>query len=72
MHKVDRSLSGEKELRRSGATASIALLQTLDKPAPPFFAAKNLALTVAHVGYPTSGFIFASSTHSWTVIGTRV
>ncbi|KAF9787224.1 phosphatase 2C-like domain-containing protein [Thelephora terrestris] len=47
---VDRGLSGEKEARVSGATASIALLQTLDKPAPPFFAAENVALTVAHVG----------------------
>lgn len=47
---VDRGLSGEKEVRFSGATASVALLQTLDKPAPPFFAAENVALTVAHVG----------------------
>ena len=60
---MDRSLSGEKEVRRSGATASIALLQTLDKPAPPFFAAKNVALTVAHVGYAVPGFLHASSAH---------
>ena len=52
---VDRSLSGEKEVRVSGATASIALLQTLDQPAPPFFAAENVALTVAHVGCAISG-----------------
>ena len=56
---ADRSLSGEKEVRRSGATASIALLQTLDKPAPPFFAAENLALTVAHVGCAGSSFLLA-------------
>jgi len=54
---ADRILSGEKEVRRSGATASIALLQTLDKPAPPFFAAENLALTVAHVGCVVSAFL---------------
>ena len=53
----------------SGATASIALLQTLDKPAPPYFAAKNVALTVAHVGCAVSGFLLTSSAHGYTITG---
>ncbi|KAF9642621.1 hypothetical protein BDM02DRAFT_3124375, partial [Thelephora ganbajun] len=48
------------EARVSGATASIALLQTLNKPAPPFFAAENLALTVPYVGCAAFGFLLAS------------
>ena len=56
-------------MRMSGATASIALLQTLDKPAPPFFAAENVALTVAHVGCAISGFLLASSAHGDTITG---
>ena len=60
---VDRNLSGEKEVRMSGATASTVLLQTLDKPAPPFFAAENVALTVAHVGCAVSGFLLASGAY---------
>jgi len=53
----------------SGATASIALLQTLDKPAPPYFAAKNVALTVAHVGCAVSGFLLTSGAHGYTTTG---
>ncbi|EJD04167.1 protein serine/threonine phosphatase 2C [Fomitiporia mediterranea MF3/22] len=38
------------ESKTCGATASVALLQSLDVPATPFFAAETVALTVAHVG----------------------
>lgn len=34
-----------------GATASVAILHSLDAPATPFFSSKTLALTVAHCGY---------------------
>ncbi|KAH9947921.1 protein serine/threonine phosphatase 2C [Amylocystis lapponica] len=47
---VDRLLATEKEAKECGATASVVLLQTLDNPTVPFFAAQQLALTVAHVG----------------------
>lgn len=33
-----------------GATASVALLHSLDVPAAPFFSAQQIAVTVAHVG----------------------
>ncbi|KAI5122573.1 hypothetical protein M0805_004790 [Coniferiporia weirii] len=38
------------EAKTCGATASVALLHSLDAPAAPFFASKLVALTVAHVG----------------------
>ncbi|KAL5534436.1 hypothetical protein ACEPAG_898 [Sanghuangporus baumii] len=38
------------EAKTCGATASIALLHSLDVPATPFFASQTVALTVAHVG----------------------
>lgn len=47
---VDRNLSSEEATQTCGATASVALLHSLDAPATPFFSAKKLALTVAHCG----------------------
>ncbi|KAG6841926.1 hypothetical protein C0991_005106 [Blastosporella zonata] len=47
---VDRNLSSDPISQSCGATASIALLHSLDAPATPFFAAQKLALTVAHCG----------------------
>jgi protein phosphatase PTC6 len=47
---VDRTLSEDRDAARSGATASVALLHSLDVPATPFFSAQKLALTVAHCG----------------------
>ncbi|PCH33846.1 protein serine/threonine phosphatase 2C [Wolfiporia cocos MD-104 SS10] len=47
---IDRILSIEQAAQVCGATASIVLLQSLDNPVNPFFAATQLALTVAHVG----------------------
>lgn len=47
---VDRKLSEDPITQTCGATASVALLHSLDAPATPFFSAKRLALTVAHVG----------------------
>ncbi|OCH96217.1 protein serine/threonine phosphatase 2C [Obba rivulosa] len=47
---VDRLLYHEKEAKECGATASVVLLQSLDNPPAPFFASRQLALTVAHVG----------------------
>lgn len=38
------------EAKTCGATASVALLHSLDVPAKPFFASDTLGLTVAHVG----------------------
>lgn len=35
---------------RCGSTASIALLHSLDSPSQPYWAAKKLALTIAHCG----------------------
>lgn len=39
------------EAKTCGATASVALMHSLDVPAKPFFASDTLGLTVAHVGY---------------------
>ena len=39
------------EAKTCGATASVALLHSLDVPYRPFFASELLALTVAHIGY---------------------
>jgi len=47
---VDRNLSTDKVSQTCGATASVALLHSLDAPATPFFSAETLALTVAHCG----------------------
>ncbi|KAG6818034.1 hypothetical protein H0H87_009189 [Tephrocybe sp. NHM501043] len=47
---VDRNLSSDPVSQSCGATASIALLHSLDAPATPFFAAQKLSLTVAHCG----------------------
>ncbi|TEB39028.1 protein serine/threonine phosphatase 2C [Coprinellus micaceus] len=47
---VDRNLSSNPATQSCGATASVALLHSLDMPATPFFSANKLALTVAHVG----------------------
>ena len=48
---IDRMLDIEAAARECGATASVVLLKSLDNPTVPFFVAKKLALTVAHVGY---------------------
>ncbi|KZT30676.1 protein serine/threonine phosphatase 2C [Neolentinus lepideus HHB14362 ss-1] len=47
---VDRHLSMDPEAKKSGATASVAILHSLDVPATPFFASERVALTVAHCG----------------------
>ncbi|KAJ2920813.1 hypothetical protein H1R20_g16280, partial [Candolleomyces eurysporus] len=47
---VDHNLSSDPMSQACGATASVALLHSLDAPATPFFSAKKLALTVAHCG----------------------
>jgi protein phosphatase PTC6 len=43
-------LTDIKESQRSGSTGTIALLQSLDEPAQPYFAAKKLHLTIGHCG----------------------
>lgn len=47
---VDRNLSTDEVFQSCGATASVALLHSLDAPATPFFTAQTLSLTVAHCG----------------------
>ncbi|KAH6916840.1 phosphatase 2C-like domain-containing protein [Coprinopsis sp. MPI-PUGE-AT-0042] len=47
---VDKNLSIDSVAEACGATASVALVHSLDAPATPFFAAKRIALTVAHCG----------------------
>ncbi|KDQ63395.1 hypothetical protein JAAARDRAFT_29424 [Jaapia argillacea MUCL 33604] len=47
---VDRHLSMDLDAKKSGATASVALLHSLDAPDRPFFASQKIALTVAHCG----------------------
>ncbi|KAG6911525.1 hypothetical protein DXG01_011827 [Tephrocybe rancida] len=47
---VDRNLSTDPVSQSCGATASVALLHSLDAPATPFFAAEKLAVTIAHCG----------------------
>ncbi|KAI0307920.1 phosphatase 2C-like domain-containing protein [Multifurca ochricompacta] len=47
---VDRNLEAEAAAKVCGSTASIAVLHSLDAPSTPFFSAKMMALTVAHVG----------------------
>lgn len=46
---ADKRISELRESEQCGATASVALLQSLD-PTAPFFATQDLALTVAHCG----------------------
>lgn len=45
---LDRLLSTESVARECGATASVAILHSLDTL--PFFSSRKLVLTVAHVG----------------------
>ncbi|KLO07588.1 protein serine/threonine phosphatase 2C [Schizopora paradoxa] len=47
---ADRILSEGHEAKTCGATASVALLHSLDSPSTPFYAAKTIGLTVTHVG----------------------
>ncbi|KAF8640786.1 hypothetical protein AX17_000435 [Amanita inopinata Kibby_2008] len=47
---VDRNLSSDDMTQTCGATASVAILHSLDAPATSFFSAQTLALTVAHCG----------------------
>ena len=47
---ADRILSEGHEAKTCGATASVALLHSLDAPSTPFYAAKKIGLTVAHCG----------------------
>ncbi|KAF8922702.1 phosphatase 2C-like domain-containing protein [Mucidula mucida] len=47
---VDRHLAIDEVAQNCGATASVALIQSLDAPARPFFASEKVALTVAHCG----------------------
>ncbi|KAH7912603.1 phosphatase 2C-like domain-containing protein [Hygrophoropsis aurantiaca] len=47
---VDRLLSIENAARKCGATASVALLQSLDSQTMPFYSSNCLALTIAHCG----------------------
>ncbi|EIN14106.1 protein serine/threonine phosphatase 2C [Punctularia strigosozonata HHB-11173 SS5] len=47
---VDRHLAADKYAKQCGCTASVIVLHTLDQPQPPFFNAKQVSLTVAHVG----------------------
>ncbi|KJA25754.1 hypothetical protein HYPSUDRAFT_64481 [Hypholoma sublateritium FD-334 SS-4] len=47
---ADKILSADNSAQTSGATSSVALLQSLDSPSTPFFSAKRLAVTVAHCG----------------------
>ncbi|KAK0208129.1 protein serine/threonine phosphatase 2C [Desarmillaria ectypa] len=47
---VDRNMSTDEIAQSCGATASVALLQSLDTTATAPFSAKTVALTVAHCG----------------------
>ncbi|KAJ7786192.1 phosphatase 2C-like domain-containing protein [Mycena metata] len=47
---VDRNLSADTGAQSCGATASVAILHSLDSPATPFFSSNKVALTVAHCG----------------------
>ena len=51
---VDKTLHLESSAQECGATASVALLHSVDDPSLPFFASRRVALTVAHVGYDAS------------------
>lgn len=47
---VDKNLSSDEVTQSCGATASVAILHSLDAPATSFLSSQNLALTVAHCG----------------------
>ncbi|OCF37170.1 PP2Cc protein phosphatase [Kwoniella heveanensis CBS 569] len=48
---ADKKILVENEkAQRCGSTASLALLQSLDGPAQPYWAAQKLAITIAHCG----------------------
>ncbi|WVF68997.1 hypothetical protein IAT40_003771 [Kwoniella sp. CBS 6097] len=48
---ADKKILVENEkAQRCGSTASLALLHSLDGPAQPYWAAKKLAITIAHCG----------------------
>ncbi|KAF8585516.1 protein serine/threonine phosphatase 2C [Ramaria rubella] len=47
---ADKDISMLKESSKQGSTASVALLHSLDNPSKAFFAAGQIALTVAHCG----------------------
>ncbi|THH33537.1 hypothetical protein EUX98_g638 [Antrodiella citrinella] len=62
---VDKTLYMESSAQECGATASVALLHSLDDPSIPFFASKRVALTVAHVGDTR---VLLSATHDGKVV----
>lgn len=47
---TDRHLSEDHIAQQCGATASVAILQSLDAPATAFFASDKLSVTIAHCG----------------------
>jgi protein phosphatase PTC6 len=47
---VDRNLSSDEVVMQCGATASVAILHSLDSPSTPFYASSKLSVTVAHCG----------------------
>lgn len=47
---ADKTVLSRGDTKRTGSTASIALLQTLDTPSVPYFYASNVAITIAHCG----------------------
>ncbi|KAJ3515286.1 hypothetical protein NLJ89_g1864 [Agrocybe chaxingu] len=53
---VDKTLSADPVAQTCGATASVAILHSLDAPSSPFYCAKQLSLTVAHCGSVTLHF----------------
>ena len=60
---TDRNLSIDPAARKCGATASVAILHSLDSPAAPFFSSKKIALTVAHCGWARIHYHSFSTTH---------
>ncbi|KAK8858752.1 hypothetical protein IAR55_002981 [Kwoniella newhampshirensis] len=47
---ADKEILSTDKAQRCGSTASVALFHSLDAPAQPYWAAKKLALTIAHCG----------------------
>jgi protein phosphatase PTC6 len=47
---ADQTICHDPQIDRSGATATVALMHSLDVPPMPFFASSLLAITIAHVG----------------------
>ncbi|KAJ9127632.1 hypothetical protein QFC24_001042 [Naganishia onofrii] len=47
---ADQLVLSREDTRRCGSTASIALMQSLDNPVQPFYAAQKISLTTAHLG----------------------